>query len=263
MTWTKLPDDATDRTWDLSDSAYRLHIGALVHANRTLSDGVIPKARLAGLVPRLDPAAVQELVGAGHWAEEGDTYRLVTFQDDQVTRDEVMRLRAQSKARQARLRRRRLGLEEPNNAVSHAVTNTVTNAVSHATPTRPDPTRPVTPSSLRSEGGPPADETHDDQQRQVIRTIAEFVQDKPRSPTTKAADSLIQAFGEDRVLATMVELQRNVQAGQPALNAHQLVYGAENVLRPIPRPDNPRANGKVKRKGYSNLQDMERGFDRA
>jgi len=51
MTWTKVPDDATETLWDLSAGAFRLHLSGYIYANRHLTDGYVQESRLAALVP--------------------------------------------------------------------------------------------------------------------------------------------------------------------------------------------------------------------
>ena len=88
VTWTKLSDDYGDDCWTLSDAAYRLDTDGLVWSNRKLLDLRIPK----GDLPRASPRAevVAELVDAGYWADDGDSYVIRHHGTYQRTREEVL-----------------------------------------------------------------------------------------------------------------------------------------------------------------------------
>jgi hypothetical protein len=165
MTWTKLPDSAADDMLDLSDSAFRLHIAAMVYANRIGLDGRIPKARfsLIPVPPRTRRAAVvRELIEAGQWADDGDTYVLADFLRDQPSAEEVALqrrwdvLRQQIRfakgpdraEKQASLRRDADEMRDALQAVRNrrkATYSQVNSLVNHYAPLRPvsDPSRPA------------------------------------------------------------------------------------------------------------------------
>lgn len=119
MTWTKLPDDSSEKLWDLSAGAFRLHVSGLVYANRNLTDGQVPASRLAALVPAYDPAHLDELTAAGLWQPIDGGYQIVDFLKDQPTRAQVEARRAAWTERQGRHR--------------HAVTNGVSHGGSPGT----------------------------------------------------------------------------------------------------------------------------------
>ena len=100
MTWTKVPDDHIDHTWALSDGAHRLYVAGLVFSNRALTDGVIPRDRLAGLMPKARPALVAELIQAGLWRAVGGGWEVADFHQDQPSREEVEAQRAYDAIRQ-------------------------------------------------------------------------------------------------------------------------------------------------------------------
>lgn len=75
MTWTKLGDEFSDETQDLSDAAFRTHVEALCWSNRRLLDLLIPKRSLKRFAETEDPeTAAKELVEAGWWQDTGDAW---------------------------------------------------------------------------------------------------------------------------------------------------------------------------------------------
>ncbi|MEW6226010.1 MAG: hypothetical protein AB1627_15400 [Chloroflexota bacterium] len=104
MSWTRIPDEFPDASWDRSDAALRLHLAGLIYSNRLLTDGRIPKSRIAALVPRYRPAALRELVDAGWWADRGDSIEILHDLQHQATAAEVRKRRADTAARVARWR---------------------------------------------------------------------------------------------------------------------------------------------------------------
>src|SRR4051794_16478784 len=69
MTWVRLDDAFADhpKVDGLSDPAFRLHVSALCHSGRYLTDGFVEGDRVARLVPRFKRGHVVELVDAGLW----------------------------------------------------------------------------------------------------------------------------------------------------------------------------------------------------
>jgi hypothetical protein len=135
VTWVKLDDDFPDRdaVWRLSDHAFRLHVSALAFSNRLLLDGKIPAARLAGIVPNLEPAAIDELIQAGIWERDGATITIVDSLSDQPTKEKVLIRR---KADATRLAAWRPGHRKPSrNGVTHTVSNGVGNGAPGPSPT--------------------------------------------------------------------------------------------------------------------------------
>ena len=116
-------------------------------SGRELTDGRVDNYVLAelGATPRLRRA----LVEARLWLDHGPAG--VEFHDwakYQPTREQVEEERAKAAARQAKWRDRH-SVKTDDEHVSNGVTDTVTNGGSNDAPTRPDPTRPNTPSSTK------------------------------------------------------------------------------------------------------------------
>jgi hypothetical protein len=150
VTWTKVDDDTIDRLWDLSDAAFRLHVSALIYSGRRLLDGWIPASRIAGLIPRFDQGALNELVRGGYWRRAKGGWQLVDGLKDQPTKAVVLERREATKER---LERWRAGNERPRNGVTNDAANGV--GIASPGPSRPVPRRssqvPV-PSPTREPG---------------------------------------------------------------------------------------------------------------
>jgi len=86
MTWTKIDDEDTEASWDLSDGAYRLHHSGLVYCNHHLTDGYVPASRLAVLMPAYDPAFLAELLAADKWGAVTGGYQIANFLRDQPSK---------------------------------------------------------------------------------------------------------------------------------------------------------------------------------
>ncbi len=100
MTWTKLSDDFTDDTWNLSDAAFRLHLEGLVWSNRKLLDLRIPKAELRRFGK--NPDAANELVENGWWSEDRGFYLIRHHARYQRSREAVIRQQAVNKQNRAK-----------------------------------------------------------------------------------------------------------------------------------------------------------------
>jgi hypothetical protein len=98
MSWTKIDDEDTEASWDLSDGAYRLHHSGLVYCNHHLTDGHIPASRLAVLMPAYDPAFLAELLAAGKWGAATGGYQITGFLSDQPSKAKVMARRERDRA---------------------------------------------------------------------------------------------------------------------------------------------------------------------
>lgn len=153
MTWSKLGDDFADRR-DLmrcSRSARLLHVEALVHCNRLLTDGHLLRAELRRITDAENPADLaDELVLAGVWTLLDDGWLLSW--EDQEPAELVRRRQDQNRERQGRKRRHDSGDHSGCNPryckaaqrdVTRDVTPGVTGGVTASVTTpRPDPTRP-------------------------------------------------------------------------------------------------------------------------
>ncbi|MGH3779588.1 MAG: hypothetical protein ACRDRO_02880 [Pseudonocardiaceae bacterium] len=130
MTWTKLGDEFSDETVDLTDAAFRVHVEALVWSNRKLADLVIPKKLLPRITATDDPyTAAEELVAAGWWQDCGQTYYAgCRFADWQMDRAVIDHRREQQAERMRRHRLHKSGdhsmctdkCEVTRHATSHA-----------------------------------------------------------------------------------------------------------------------------------------------
>ena len=108
MTWTRLPDDFTDRPemLEVSRSARLLHVEALVWCNRLLSDGRLPKGALPRISDSPDPEAdVTELVKAGLWEPDADRGWRIDWTDQEAA-DNVRERQAARAQTQKRYRER-------------------------------------------------------------------------------------------------------------------------------------------------------------
>lgn len=88
MPFTTTSDDYEDDCWSLSDAAYRLHHDGLTWVNRKLLDMRMPKEDMRRMKR---PEAVQELLDAEFWTDEGDHYRIRHQARYQKTREQVLR----------------------------------------------------------------------------------------------------------------------------------------------------------------------------
>lgn len=158
MPWVRLDDGFDDhpKILDLSDQAYRLHVGALCFCARTLTDGFVSEGALRRLV---NGGHVSELVDAGLWEAGDGGWWIHDFLDYNQSAEQVLEEREKARERQRRARenRRSRDQEPPPTDTSHTarhavtpdVTETVTHAVSSRAPSRPVPS-PITDSSRQS-----------------------------------------------------------------------------------------------------------------
>lgn len=190
MTWLKLSDDWANRPdiLALSDGAFRLHVAAMSHCMRHLTDRLVARHVVPMLTPTHRPRLVTELVDAGLWAVQGDAWYVAdAVMDEQPTRAEVDAQKAVDAARvelgrarkaddperlsraverdrevRAALARikaeRRTGhTEHPAdvtpNTTPHVTPNVHTNVTPNVRLPRPDPTRPGASTTLSGAGG--------------------------------------------------------------------------------------------------------------
>ena len=114
-TWFKWPNDLVDdpRFVGLSDAAWTLHAHAASYCSRNLTDGFIPDSMLSRLCNTRFPAkAARELVDAGMWVVVDGGWRIDGFEDEQQTRENVEKTRAQARERQKRKRARHADVTE-------------------------------------------------------------------------------------------------------------------------------------------------------
>lgn len=131
MPWVRLDDRFTDHAKidGLSDAAFRLHVAALCHCNRDLTDGFVAVAKVARLVPNFRRRTPAELVAAGVWDEVDGGWRIHDYLEFQPSKAKVEAERAAAAERQQKWREKK----------AKGRRNGVSNAVSHAAPTQPDP----------------------------------------------------------------------------------------------------------------------------
>lgn len=85
MTWAKLDDQFPEhpRIVGLSDKAFRLHVAAICHASRKLSDGhvSVTDSRVLRALTRSSSRHVDELVERGVWEQNGDGWVIRDYLD--------------------------------------------------------------------------------------------------------------------------------------------------------------------------------------
>jgi hypothetical protein len=113
MTWLKLPDEFDDQCEDLSDSAYRLHVNALVWVMRRELGPRFPKRKLRLFAQTTDPDTdVTELVSRGFWLDLISDYEVVYGMEHQPEPEVLAKRRADAAERQRRYRRKQVGLPD-------------------------------------------------------------------------------------------------------------------------------------------------------
>lgn len=111
MTWVKLDDSFYDhpKVANLTPGAGWLHICGLCYCGRQLTDGVIPKGVEKRLTANVNVSKqVDELIDAGLWIDDGDTYRIHDFLEYQPSREKVLTEREAGAERQRKARERRM-----------------------------------------------------------------------------------------------------------------------------------------------------------
>ena len=108
MVWVRTPDDLFERpeVYAVGLDALALHHAALCYSNRNLTDGFVPEAKAATLLPVDAAPLIERLLGAGWWLEEPGGYRLVYLLDLQPTAEQVNAARASGRRRTAGYRSR-------------------------------------------------------------------------------------------------------------------------------------------------------------
>lgn len=154
MTWTRLPDDFTDRPafLRLSRSARLLHVEALVWCNRLLTNGELPTHVLRRVTDSDDvDRDVADLAEAGLWMRMDDATWQVDW-SDQEKAEVVEQRREDNAARQRRYNERQRRHARGDHSMCHpshcpALRRNTSgdasgNTSDDADPTRPDPSRP-------------------------------------------------------------------------------------------------------------------------
>jgi hypothetical protein len=168
MSWVRLDDGFADhpKIRKLSTTAFAVHVWALCHCGRHLTDGWVAFEALAGCPWVSKRSALNRAVGmlevAGVWVREDGGYRIHDYDQYQPNRASVLEKRRQNAERVQRHRERK---KTTGNGVSNALQG---EGVTHP-PTRPDPLR----SPLVSEGAggePPVEDSETDWLERVARS---------------------------------------------------------------------------------------------
>jgi len=94
MTWLRIDDGFVEheRIDPLSDRAFRLHLAALCHCARNLTDGHVTTKNVVVLRARANNANrkhIDELLAAGVWEPNGDGYIIRDYLDYNPSADTV------------------------------------------------------------------------------------------------------------------------------------------------------------------------------
>ena len=145
MVWFKVDDGfwSHPKVLELSDAAVALWTRAGAYCAGQLTDGEVKRStiRMIGA----DHDAVVELVMAGLWDETSNGWTFHDWAEYQPTRDEVLKERAAAAERKRRSRESRRASQVESRRDSRG-TDAVIHGGSHSSPTRPDPTRPLSTS---------------------------------------------------------------------------------------------------------------------
>ena len=109
MTWAKLDDQFVEhpRISPLSDKAFRLHVAAICHASRKLTDGHISATdiRILQALTRARTKHIEELLASGVWtANGGSGWVIRDYLDYNPPADQVKERRRKWAERQQRHR---------------------------------------------------------------------------------------------------------------------------------------------------------------
>lgn len=106
MSWVKLDDGFPEhqKVDRLSDRAFRLHVAALCHCGRNLTDGLVDAGRPRRLVQRYRPALVLELVDAGLWDEVEEGWEIHDYLRYNPSKEKVVAEREAAAERMRKVR---------------------------------------------------------------------------------------------------------------------------------------------------------------
>lgn len=141
MTWLRLDDTFAEhpKVDRLSDGAFRLHVAGMCYSARHLTDGFVPAERAARLVPRYKRTYVAELVVADLWHEADGGWVIHDFLTYNPSAEKV---KTEREAAADRMRRLRSGERSPEQPPERSPARS-------GTPSRPDPSRSKSSSSLQ------------------------------------------------------------------------------------------------------------------
>jgi hypothetical protein len=92
MTWVNLDDQMPNhpKIIGLSDGAFRLHVSAIIYANRFLTDGIIRGDVVGSLMPKYRRTYLDELVERALWVEiAAGVYEIHDYLDWNKSRIEI------------------------------------------------------------------------------------------------------------------------------------------------------------------------------
>jgi hypothetical protein len=93
VSWLRVDDGfgEHEKIIDLSDRAFRLHVIALCYCARNLTDGLLRERQLATVcaITKATVRHLDELVTAGLWEPEGDSYRINDYLEYNPTKKKV------------------------------------------------------------------------------------------------------------------------------------------------------------------------------
>ena len=108
MAWAKLDDEFVEHTRisKLSDRAFRLHVAAICHAARKLTDGHISETdgRILRALTKARRRHIDELLDAGVWTPNGDGWVIRDYLDYNPSAETVKERRKKWADRQNRKR---------------------------------------------------------------------------------------------------------------------------------------------------------------
>lgn len=220
MPWLRLEEGFAEnsKVEALSDRAFRLHVTALCHCARNLTDGLlsVKAVKVCGILAGNSRPMrnVQELVDVGLWHEEGDGWAINDFTQYNPSSDEVKQRRKANSERQKKWRESHRD-DVTGKFQSDTVHDAVSNALHNATPSRPVPS----PSEVQE----PADPADDDYGRSgAIKRLMDCLTDKD-----DATRAQVRRYVESRSLSVGdIEWARECASG-PGVRSPTRVAVAE------------------------------------
>lgn len=106
MPWVRFDDNTPDnpKIDALSDQAFRLWFNSICYANRNLTDGFVPTARVPRLTSNYKHAYMAELIEAGRWHKEHDGIRIHDYLNSQFSAAQIAEQREREREKKARQR---------------------------------------------------------------------------------------------------------------------------------------------------------------
>lgn len=106
MPWLRIEDNFAEhpKVIDLSDAAFRLHVTALCHCARNLTDGFMSDKAIRHAAAKTATPMVRELVGAKLWIRTAGGYVVHDYLKYNPSRDKVLADRDAAKERRSQER---------------------------------------------------------------------------------------------------------------------------------------------------------------